>query len=437
MDEIKAVLDALPPADKEKLQAAFKAGGSADNAAAAAEDPMAAFMAMIAHRGDYEAQRESFGPAPDFADPKAGWYWYGQDGSTGPELAPESGEKPDASDRSADVFYIHPTSYLGALWNMPLADKEYSHATDFYVATEVSAFNGSCRVFVPKFRQAAIAAMAPHEDGSGKLATELAYADVKQAFEHYLADENKGRPFILASHSQGSLYSMRLMLDLIEGKPLFSQFIACYGFAAWAPLSLFEGETAVFKQIKLCQSPTDVGCFISWTCEHPDTVKKHGEVKDSKKPGDWYPATGHKIGENEWRLAHGEPIVCTDPLTWTSNGLGDPEAVPQRWLGMLDVVAGTELQDMDTVLGMYYAPSADIELKKIARMIPDDVFAKLGDGDAKVVCEVDKKTGDLQVPPLPPVLAGSSTESFEHMNIILFWFNIRENVAARVQAMAG
>merc|ERR1711988_456408 len=175
----------------------------------------------------------------------------------------------------------------------------------------------------------------------GRLATELAYTDIRQAFEYYLAHENNGRPFVLVSHSQGSLYSLRLMLDFIEGKPLFSQFVACYGIAAWAPLSLFEGPTAVFKQIKVSRSPTDLGCYISWTCEHPDTVKQHCESKRSKEAGEeWYPAMGHKVGENEWRRANGEPFVCTDPLTWASNGFGNPDAKPEEWLGMLNVFNG-------------------------------------------------------------------------------------------------
>jgi len=391
--------------------------------------------AMFAHRGDYESQREMFGPPPDFSNPETGWYWYGQDGSTGPELAPDTGgEKPTVLELPADVFYIHPTSYSGALWNMPLDDLEYRHTTDYYVDCEASMFNGSCRIFVPKFRQSVITGMGDPEEG--KLATDFAYADVKKAFEHYLAKENKGRPFFLASHSQGSLYSTRLMLDFIEGRPLFSQFVACYGLAAWAPLSLFEGPTEVLKQIKVCRSATDVGCFISWTCEHPDTVKQHGKIKDSKQAGQWYRAMGHKIEENEWRIAHGEPIVCTDPLTWASNGLGDPEAKPEEWLGMLNVLANGELQDMDTVNSLLFTPKAELRLKRPARMMPDEFNSKFEDGTTKFVSFVDQKSGDLQLVPLPLAYGGSSTESYEHMNFLLFWFNIRKNVATRIEAKA-
>ena len=35
-------------------------------------------------------------------------------------------------------------------------------------------------------------------------ALELAYTDIEAAFEHYLAEYNNGRPFIIAGHSQGA-----------------------------------------------------------------------------------------------------------------------------------------------------------------------------------------------------------------------------------------
>lgn len=399
--------------------------------------------ALFTHKGDYESQKDRFGPAPDLNSPEDGWYWYGQDGFSGPELPPGDGceDKPAASQRPADVFYIHPTSYAGALWNMPLDDVQYQHATDWYLATEVSAFNGCCRIFAPRFRQSVLTGMGYPEEG--KLATELAYTDVRRAFEYYLAHENNGRPFFLASHSQGSLYSIRLMLDLIEGKPLFSQFVACYGLAAWAPLSLFEGPTAVFSQIQLCRSATAVGCFISWTCEHPQTVQAHCANKESEAAGDWYPQMGHRVAHNEWRLAHREPIVCTDPLTWVSNGVA-AVGQPEEWLGMLNVLDGGAVAndgvvppDMDTVSALLYTPNATIILERIVRITPDEFNTSFEGGMSKFGSAIDQTSGDLQLVPLPAELGGSTIESYEHMNFLVFWFNIRKNVAHRTKAFAA
>ena len=43
--------------------------------------------------------------------------------------------------------------------------------------------------------------------------------DVRAAWREYLANHNKGRPFVLIGHSQGSLMLQQLIAHEIEGKP--------------------------------------------------------------------------------------------------------------------------------------------------------------------------------------------------------------------------
>ena len=68
-------------------------------------------------------------------------------------------------------------------------------------------FNRECRIFAPRYRQTQFVGfvMDPKECRG---AFELSYSDVKRAFEYYIVHYNDGRPFFLASHSQGqSLHS--------------------------------------------------------------------------------------------------------------------------------------------------------------------------------------------------------------------------------------
>ena len=87
-----------------------------------------------------------------------------------------SGEKRDSL---ADVFFIHPTTFIGpgdhtsfldpssmdwgrivaemvaAPWNADLDDSVLNRRTDQQpVLYQASVFNGSCRVFAPRYRQA-------------------------------------------------------------------------------------------------------------------------------------------------------------------------------------------------------------------------------------------------------------------------------------------
>jgi alpha-beta hydrolase superfamily lysophospholipase len=58
---------------------------------------------------------------------------------------------------------------------------------------------------------------------------DLAYADVKAAFQYYLAHYNEGRPIIIAGHSQGTAHATRLLHEFFEHDPkLRRQLVAAY-----------------------------------------------------------------------------------------------------------------------------------------------------------------------------------------------------------------
>ena len=67
-----------------------------------------------------------------------------------------------------------------------------------------------------------------HDTTSEKKALFLAYGDVKRAFKYYLENYNQGRPIIIASHSQGSFHSIKLIQEFFDGTPLQKQFVAGY-----------------------------------------------------------------------------------------------------------------------------------------------------------------------------------------------------------------
>ena len=59
----------------------------------------------------------------------------------------------------ADVFYIHPTTYITREgWNQPL---DHKPANDFLtqrvLPAQAAAFNSCCKVYAPRYRQATIA----------------------------------------------------------------------------------------------------------------------------------------------------------------------------------------------------------------------------------------------------------------------------------------
>jgi hypothetical protein len=109
----------------------------------------------------------------------------------------------------ADVFFVYPTIFTNApkneyQWNADVNDGVLNN--DIQRSTllnQATAFNGACRVFAPYYRQAHLFAFYTPNPEDGKQALELAYQDVKAAFEYYLEHYNQGRPIVIASHSQG------------------------------------------------------------------------------------------------------------------------------------------------------------------------------------------------------------------------------------------
>lgn len=160
--------------------------------------------------------------------------------------------------KQVDVFYVYPTIYLkGPLWNASLEMKKINRKIDKYpVRLQASVFNASCRVYAPRYRQAVVKVFyEPSEDGDKAL--NLAYQDVKRAFEYFLEHQNKGRPFIIASHSQGTHHARRLLREMIDTTALQKQMVAAYTIG-------FTIVDTLYQNLNICESADETGCYVTW-----------------------------------------------------------------------------------------------------------------------------------------------------------------------------
>ncbi|MBU6341809.1 MAG: DUF3089 domain-containing protein [Bacteroidetes bacterium] len=201
-----------------------------------------------------------------------------------------------------DVFFIHPTTYTGAErdqrdWNGSLSDAKLNKKTDDgTILFQASIFNGAGKVYAPRYRQAHLHVFFGKDKKSGQQALNLAHDDVVAAFNYYLKHWNKGRPFILAGHSQGGYHSMVLLRDMIEGTPLEKQLVAAY-VVGW-PVN-----PDYFKSLKPCNNPTQTDCYCTWRTFERNYVLKKYEKKAMPN------------------------IICTNPLNWnTQPGLYAPKS---------------------------------------------------------------------------------------------------------------
>lgn len=170
--------------------------------------------------------------------------------------------KKESKDSMADVFFIHPTTYTEnnwpTGWNGDINNADLNRKTDnSTILYQASVFNKYCRVFAPRYRQANLKVFFSGDSDSAKNSLDLAYKDVKVAFEYYLKNLNRGRPIIIASHSQGTLHAGRLLKEFFEDKPLQKQLVCAYIIG----LPVFSDY---FSILKPCGDSTATGCFIGW-----------------------------------------------------------------------------------------------------------------------------------------------------------------------------
>ncbi len=238
-------------------------------------------------------------PAPDYSDP-ASWAALPFENDNA-DLTPP-GHDDMQSDAPADVFFVHPTTFFDReRWNAPIDDaKSRSFVDQMVMSGQASVFNGCCKVYAPRYRQATIGTyLADKKNASGAFG--LAYSDVERAFEVFLKEYNEGRPFILASHSQGSQHAMRLLERIDADETLRERMVAAYTIGFTHPMSRY-GD--VYDHLKPCTKPDQTGCIVAW-----DTYEVGADVDIPERPVYW------KDGELT-AVALDVPRQCTNPITW-------------------------------------------------------------------------------------------------------------------------
>lgn len=207
------------------------------------------------------------------------------------DAVPHNSPLKDEQDQAqADVFFVHPTIYTYTpntpfQWNANSQDQYLNQKVDSStILNQATIFNAAGRVYAPRYRQAHYFAFVTPNKADKDSSLQVAYSDVKKAFEFYLANYNQGRPFIIASHSQGTVHATRLIKEFIDGKSLQKQFIAGYLIGIATPKN-------TFSNISPCSSANQTGCFVAWT------TFQQGYLPP------WHP---------------GKPteLVSTNPLTW-------------------------------------------------------------------------------------------------------------------------
>jgi hypothetical protein len=279
------------------------------------------------------------------------------------------------------TFFVHPTSYLErAQWNGSLDDETSQDLARLYIKGMASPFNRASEIWAPKYRQAAFGAFLSDGDDADK-AIDAAYADVKKAFEFFIATVDDDTPIVLAGHSQGALHLLRLLREEVAGKPVADRVAAAY-VVGW-PISIEHDLPSL--GFPACANEGQSGCIMSWS--------SYAEPADPSAVLETYANStgfdGHLRGDSV--------ILCTNPLT---GGVGGKAPASSN--------LGTLVPDGSLANG---------------ELVPSAVPARCDERGLLLI-------GD------PPemgnaVLPGNNYHVYD---IPLFWANIQRGVVERVRA---
>jgi len=242
-----------------------------------------------------QQERELNPPAPDYG---SGGSWHANHAFDGgdtvaswvptvvhtAEGSAPSGLSCESESAEADVFFVHATTCFRGVGNADMDEAPRLDANpalpenmaELQVGKYASAFNGCCRIYAPKYRQArcnnyhvmsgsrgdagdAIPDYGYAENAVGQDAFAVALGDVKRAFGEYIERWNNGRPFVLAGHSQGSAHLVHLLQALEREDPKVLERMVC----AYLPGTQLGVRS--FEALKPVENADDTGqVWMGW-----------------------------------------------------------------------------------------------------------------------------------------------------------------------------
>lgn len=324
------------------------------------------------------------GAAPDYAD-EANWAALPTTDDLA-DLTPQGVAKRMAA-ADVDVFFIHPTGYLAARrWTSPMDPASATEEnTKWMMANQASVFNGCCDVYAPRYREAAIHVYVGDRVRRDMI-LDFAYADVERAFDYFLEHHSQGRPFIIASHSQGSYHAMKLLEERIDGTDLRTRMVAAYVLGAAGDVT--AARVSQLQTIRPCDAETDLNCVMHLA------------------------AFADGSGAAKGKLSDGAPL-CTNPLSWRNDGARAEASlhrgyVPPSGVFSFDVMGG------DAATGVVFGPLGAPE--------PELTFAECRDGKL-IVANLSKVITE------PGAAPGSG--NYHGLDYPLFAMDLRANAIAR------
>ena len=227
-----------------------------------------------------------------------------------------------------DCFYVYPTISTDPT---PNSDMNADPAELNVIKQQFARFASKCKPYAPLYRQVTLAGLrrmlAP--GATVTLDQGLQYDDVKDAWNSYLKNDNKGRGVVLVAHSQGSFILNRLIHDEIDGKPIQSKLVSAILLGTTLAVPKGKDVGGSFQHVPLCHSAAQTGCVITFASFRstvpPPANTLFGRVPDAAMAAACTNPAALAGGSGELRA-----YLDRTGRTITSNTPGKPWVTPEQ-----------------------------------------------------------------------------------------------------------
>ena len=136
--------------------------------------------------------------------------------------------RPDNPDKPVDVFFLYPTFYGATTGYAPddVADINNLEmrlgAEQLSLKGQASVFQDVCNIYMPAYRQVTVTGLMRMLSSDSVVQYYLS-RDVYRSLDYYFENYNNGKPFILAGHSQGSIWITEILENYMREHPEYME----------------------------------------------------------------------------------------------------------------------------------------------------------------------------------------------------------------------
>ena len=285
--------------------------------------------------------------APDYSNVA---FWAARPKTTDPaDLVPAGIARP------IDTFFMHPTGYLtSGSWTSPMnPDSGTEENTQWMM--------------------------------SNHAVLDFAYQDVKRSFECFIEYYNEGRPFIIASHSQGNHHAIRLLGEVVDRSDLHKRMVAAY-IIGNTIISVSPDWFDAMANISPCESAEDLHCVVHW-----DTMPEG--ARPMERP---------------------EPSLCTNPLTWKVNEEMAPATLNAGAVAPAGIYNATFGRKEDSAIGQVF--------DKLAAPVKSQTWAQCRGGSLFAKDQAGTRFF---------AMGSNELNTYHGLDYALFYMNIRNNAVLK------